>query len=106
MVELDLSVLDITETADHKKQTPDLPKYPTLETESEYTKKQREAYSYYQENIKRAKLKRSEILEQIREKKSPMGILLTAIECISMMTGDETFLKQAQDDLIKSYSDE
>ena len=106
MVELDLSPLQALHDADQSDKATETPIYNKLDRESEYVRRQKEVNAYYQENIKRAKMKRSEILKQIREKKSPMGILLTAIECISMMTGDDTFLKQAQDDLIKSYSDE
>ena len=116
MLELDLSPLKAlhdadqsdkaTETADQKKQVSDLPKYPTLETESEHIKKQREAWQRCQNNLVRSQHRRAEILKQIQDKKEPLSILLTALETISYLTDDDVFLVQAQKDLIKAYSDE
>lgn len=85
-------------------QSPPVGERDNLETQQLTKAREREAWKRCQNNLVKSQRRRAEILKAIQEKKEPMGILLTAIETISLLTDDETFMKQAQMDLIKSYS--
>lgn len=65
--------------------------------------KLREAYSTYQQNIKRAGSLRAEVLKGMKRGEDPARLLLTAVECISLMTGDTAIYTQAQKDLLDVY---
>lgn len=61
------------------------------------------AYKTYQDNIKRAGTLRSEITKGILQGEAPAGLLLKAIECISLMTGDTVILTQNKENLRAIY---
>lgn len=48
----------------------------------------------YQENIRRSQHIRAEINKDIKQGKDPKAILIKAIECISLLTGDKLFYNQ------------
>lgn len=74
-----------------------------LQREQEDHKNSMEMYSIYQQNIKRAGTLRSEILKGLRAGEDPRAILLKAVECISLMTGDVVIYAQSKKDLIEKY---
>lgn len=63
----------------------------------------REMYATYQENIQRAGELRSDILKGIQTGEDPLALLLRAIECISLMTGDSTIYTQSKADILAVY---
>lgn len=63
----------------------------------------RKAYHTYQENIRRAGSLRSEILKSMKRGEDPLNILLTAVECISLMTGDSVMYDQCKKDATAIY---
>ena len=65
--------------------------------------KLREAYSTYQQNIKKAGSLRAEVLKGMKRGEDPARLLLKAVECISLMTGDTAIYTQAQKDLLAVY---
>lgn len=75
----------------------------TLGKEQRDRSRAREAYSAYQENIKRAGDLRSAISCGLRSGEDLAEILLRALECISRMTGDSFFLEQGKADLLTVY---
>lgn len=74
-----------------------------LDAEKREREQLREMYSTYQENIKRAGSCRSDVLKGIKRGEDPLDLLLTAIECISLMTGDTVIYKQAEEDITAIY---
>lgn len=46
---------------------------------------------------------RTEIVKDIRGGKEPEGVLLKAIECISLITGDTAFREEARRDIVNVY---
>ena len=74
-----------------------------LQREQEDLRKAEEMYTTYQQNIKRAGTLRSEILKGLRAGEDPRAILLKAVECISLMTGDTVIYSQSKKDLIEKY---
>lgn len=79
------------------------PHYYRLEKEKTEREKLREAYSAYQQNIKRAGSLRAEVLTGMKRGEDPARLLLKAVECISLMTGDTAIYTQAQEDLLTIY---
>ena len=63
----------------------------------------RKMYSDYQENIHRAGTLRSDILKGMKRGEDPLALLLKAVECISLMTGDTVILSQARADILAVY---
>lgn len=74
-----------------------------LDAEKRERERLREMYSTYQENIKRAGSCRSDVLKGIKRGEDPLALLLTAIECISLMTGDTVIYTQAKEDITAIY---
>ena len=52
---------------------------------------QRAVYAAYQDAIIKSETLRSEITKGIQTREDPIDILLKAIECISLITGDKVF---------------
>lgn len=62
-----------------------------------------EAYRDYQRNIKESKGLRTEILKGIKAGEPPIALLLKAIKCISLMTGEAAFYSQIEGDVASIY---
>ena len=60
-------------------------------------------YKQQQENIHKEKGLRTEITKGIQAGQSTYRLLLKAMECISLMTGDTVFYSQGKDELQKLY---
>jgi hypothetical protein len=63
----------------------------------------RAVYSEYQQNIKHAGELRTDIIKGIKRAEEPADLLLKAIECISLMTGDRALYIQAEQDIKTIY---
>lgn len=74
-----------------------------LDREKEERAHIREMYSTYQENIRRAGSCRSDILKGMKRGEAPLALLLKALECISLMTGDTVILEQGKADITAIY---
>lgn len=74
-----------------------------LDREKEERARLREMYSTYQENIRRAGSCRSDILKGVKKGEAPLALLLKALECISLMTGDTVILEQGKADITAIY---
>lgn len=74
-----------------------------LDREKEERARLREMYSTYQENIRRAGSCRSDILKGMKRGEAPLALLLKALECISLMTGDTVMLEQGKADITAIY---
>ena len=59
----------------------------------------RKAYKEYQENIKRAGECRTELVKGIQQGNETKVLLLKAVECIGLMTGDRELLPQIKKDM-------
>lgn len=60
-------------------------------------------YSEYQQNIRNAGDLRTDIIKGIQRAEDPAGLLLKAMECISLMTGDKVIYTQATADIKTIY---
>lgn len=60
-------------------------------------------YNNYQSNIKTSETIRKEILIGLEEGENPIRLLLKAMECISLLTGDSVLYSQGKDDVIAIY---
>ena len=60
-------------------------------------------YSEYQQNIRNAGDLRTDIIKGIQRAEDPAGLLLKAMECISLMTGDKVIYTQAKADIKQAY---
>lgn len=61
----------------------------------------RELYHKLGENIRKSERLRAKITHDIKDNVSSDDLLLTALECISLMTGDTVFLNQNKEAIIK-----
>lgn len=62
-----------------------------------------EVYKQYQQNIARSGQLRTDIIKGVKAGESPYKLLLKAIECISLMTGDRLFLDATKADIKSIY---
>lgn len=62
----------------------------------------REVYAQHQEAIKATQLLQSEILKDLKEDAPKDTILLKALRCVSLATGNQAFYEQAEKNLKKS----
>lgn len=74
-----------------------------LESEKRERDNARQMYATYQQNIKRAGMLRSDIAKGLKRGEDPLAILLKAVECISLMTGDTMIYTQSKEDLLAIY---
>lgn len=74
-----------------------------LDKEIREREKLREIYHIQQENIRRAGTLRSEILKGIKRAEEPTALLLKALKCISLMTGDTAIYTQSKKDISAIY---
>lgn len=103
-VESNIKPLGDIETLDNIKAPKETPKkYLKIKRDKEDREKARKAYEEYQKNILKSEMLRSEINKDIYNGVDPYNILLKAIECISLMTGNPHYHKQAKDDLQAIY---
>lgn len=58
-------------------------------------------YGTYQKNIKQSEFQRIEILKGLQQKEDKDTLLLTALEIIGMLTGDNTYYTTAKEYLEK-----
>lgn len=73
------------------------------EREREDREKTRKAYSSYQRNIREAGNLRTEILNGVKTGEPAAAILLKAVKCIALMTGDTVFSNQAEGSIKSVY---
>lgn len=82
----------------------DKPKqYLMIEKEKGAHENAARVYREYQDNTIKSGMLKSEILKGIQLGQDPYNLLLKAIECISLMTGNPHYYKQAKDDLQAIY---
>ena len=74
-----------------------------LDRERQEREHARNMYAEYQKNIKRSEALRAGILKGLREREDPRALLLKAVECISLMTGETVIYSQAKEDLNNLY---
>lgn len=74
-----------------------------LEREKQAKDQARQMYETYQQNIKRAGTLRGDIAKGILRGEDPLALLLKAVECISLMTGDTMIYTQSKKDLLAVY---
>ena len=74
-----------------------------LDGEKKERARLREMYSTYQENIRRAGSCRRDILKGMKRGEDPLVLLLKALECISLVTGDTVILEQGKADITAIY---
>ena len=67
-----------------------------LKTHGEELRKAREVYDTYGENIRKAGSLRADILKGMKRAEDPLALLLKAVDCIGLMTGDTVIYEQAQ----------
>lgn len=70
-----------------------------LQREQEDHKKAVEMYGAYQTNIKRAGQLRTDIMKGVKAGDASQALLLKAVECIALMTGDRLFHEQVEEDM-------
>jgi len=74
-----------------------------LDAELQERERTREMYATYQDNIKRAGSLRADLLKGIQRGEEPLALLLKAVECISLMTGDTVIYDQSKEDILAIY---
>lgn len=74
-----------------------------LTRKQEERERYRQVYATYQQNIGRAGALRSEIAKGLETGTDPTALLLKALECISLMTGDSTLYTNGKADLLTIY---
>lgn len=79
------------------------PKYYKLEREKEEREKMREAFREYQRNIQRAGDLREQIAKGLNKGEDPIILLLKAMECISLMTGDRAIYNHSRQRIRSIY---
>lgn len=62
-----------------------------------------EIYGEYQKNIKESYSLRTEIIKGTMVGEPLVSLLLKAVKCISLMTGDRAFYSKLEDDLVSIY---
>lgn len=77
--------------------------YLQAKREENEKEKLRQIYSACQQKIERAAGLREDILKGLKTGQDLEEILLSALECISLMTGDATFSRQGKADLVAVY---
>jgi len=80
-------------------EAPDEVAIARLQREQEDHEKIKRMYGEYQTNIRRAGQLRSDIIRGVRAGEDPIEILLKAVECISIMTGDKQYYTQTRQDV-------
>lgn len=88
---------DISSTKDAKT------RYNPIARQKEAEEQQKEVYKSHQEAMHKAGQCKADINIGILSAESPLILLLKAIECISLMTGDKLFLEQSQANLWAIY---
>lgn len=73
------------------------------EQEREEREKLRRAYSNYQKSIRAAGILRTEILNDVKAGEPAAAILLKAVKCIALMTGDRVFYSTAEGSIKSIY---
>lgn len=77
--------------------------YKAINRELQERERLRKAYNTYHENIRRAGSLRSDILKGMKRGEEPLDLLLKAVECISLMTGDTAIYSQSKADILAIY---
>ena len=101
--EEDGSVPDVQKPARSENRAPEGLHTHKLDREIQERAKLREVYRQQQENIKRAGTLRTEILKGVQAKEEPLALLLKAVQCIGLMTGDTVIYRQCEKDIAKAY---
>lgn len=102
---LDFTALNNIQTQERKSQNPEPEAggYRLLEADKLEKKRLYQIFSTYQTNTERASLLRNDIARELREGRPLPAILLKAIECISLITGDTVIYTQGKEDLLAIY---
>lgn len=74
-----------------------------LDGEKRERENARQMYATYQQNIKRSGTLRDDITKGLKAGEDPLNLLLKAVECISLMTGESVILAQCKEDLLAVY---
>ena len=74
-----------------------------LQIEKRERNNARKVYAVYQQNMKRAGTLRSDITKDLMAGKDPLAILLKAVECIGLMTGDTISYIQNKESILAIY---
>lgn len=90
-------------TTPTKKSENDKQIYNPIARQQEAEQQQRAVHQAHQEAILKAGQLRDKITKGVQEAKEPLFLLLQAIECISLITGDNLYLEQNEANLIAIY---
>lgn len=74
-----------------------------LDREKKERDRVRRIYETYQENTRRAGTLRSDITKGIQRGEDPLALLLKAVECISLMTGNTAMYSQNKETILNVY---
>lgn len=74
-----------------------------LNRRAEDLRKARDVYDTYGENIRKAGSLRADILKGMGRAEDPLTLLLKAVECIGLMTGDGVIYEQAKKNAVTVY---
>jgi len=106
-MELDFSALNNlgseNGTADQPKDEPSTGVTHRLEREREELEEARRVFAEYQKNIRQAERYTSDIAKELKEGKPLAYILLKALKCISLLTGDEVLYTQSKEEMQTVY---
>lgn len=75
----------------------------TLRKDQRDREEARQVMKEYQENIKKSEELRREILKGINQGESTTDLLIKALECISLTTGDTVIYNQGKNVIINKY---
>lgn len=78
-------------------------KYRRLENEKDVKKYTSQMYDAYQKKINQAGTLKSDIIKGLEAGEDPVIILLKALKCISLITGDTAIYDQGKDTLLAVY---
>lgn len=98
-MELDFSALEKLNAGSRTAGRQRTPVNTVLLAERAEREQLRKLCAEFQENIKRAGTLRNDILIGIQSGEELVKILLTALECISLMTNNKSFFEQAAEDI-------
>lgn len=80
-------------------------RYAILEQQAETARQERALWQRQADNILRSEAARTRLLKGIARGEDPCALLLEALSCISLMTGDTLLLEQGRADLLAIYGE-
>ena len=91
----------LTEAHSNKEQAGKL--LNTYILEKENNERYVEVCKAYQDNIKASEILKAEILKELKEGQDFMALFLKASQCIALMTGEEAYYNQVENDIVQIY---